>query len=104
VENKEFVHDISKVKKLGFKGAFGLGLLAGFLLIVVGALLSFTVILAIIGVPLIIAGIFAPIIAPFMYKNSYHLRCGKCNAWLLIGKNNLYTKVCRKCKTINKVS
>jgi hypothetical protein len=89
--------------KLGFKGTLGLGILAGFLLIVIGAALSVTVILAIIGVPLIIVGILAPILAPFMCKNHYHVRCGSCNAWLLIGKGNLYTKVCRKCKAINRI-
>lgn len=103
MDKKEYVFDANNVKQLGVKGAFGLGILAGFLLIVIGAALSITVILAIIGVPLIIAGILAPILAPFMYKNHYHVRCGNCNAWLLIGKNSLYTKVCRKCKTINKV-
>ena len=104
MNQKEYIHDINKAKKLGIKGAFGLGILAGFLLIVVGALLSVTVILAIVGVPLIIAGVLAPILAPFMYKNAYHVRCGTCNSWLLIGKGNLYTKVCRKCKTVNKVA
>ncbi|MEO5498932.1 MAG: hypothetical protein ABIR46_00365 [Candidatus Saccharimonadales bacterium] len=104
MDKKEYVFDANKVKKLGVKGAFELGILAGFVLIVIGAALSVTVILAIIGVPLIIAGILAPILAPFMYKNYYHVRCGNCNTWLLIGKNNLYTKVCRKCKTINKIA
>jgi uncharacterized membrane protein len=102
MDKKEYVFDANKVKKLGFRGAFGLGILAGFLLIVIGAALSVTVVLAIIGIPLIIIGIVAPIIAPFMYKNHYHVRCGNCNAWLLIGGNNLYTKVCRKCKSVNK--
>lgn len=101
---REVIIDKSKVKKLGFKGALGFSLLAGFWLAVIGAGLSFTIVLAIIGVPLIIAGLLAPIIGPMMYKNAYRIRCGACNAWIVVMKSNNYTKVCRKCKSINKIA
>lgn len=104
MEKREYVFDGNNVKRLGAKKAFAFGLLAGFWMVLIGLGLSFTIILAIIGIPLIICGVLAPILAPFMYKNAYRLRCGACNQWIILQKGNKYTKVCRKCKTINKVS
>lgn len=103
MDKREIIIDKSKVKKLGVKGALGFSVLAGFWMVVIGAGLSLTVILAIIGVPLIIAGLLAPLIGPMIYKNAYRVRCGACNVWIVLMKSNEYTKVCRKCKTINKV-
>lgn len=104
MDKREYIIDKTEVKKLGIKGALGFSILAGFWMIVIGAGLSFTVILAIIGVPLIISGLLAPIIGPIIYKNAYRIRCRACNAWLLLMKSNKYTKACRKCKAINKLS
>lgn len=103
MEKREHIIDKTSVKKLGIKGALGFSILAGFWMIVIGAGLSFTVILAIVGVPLIIAGFLAPIIGPMIYKNAYRVRCGACSAWIVLMKGNKYTKVCRKCKTINRL-
>lgn len=80
----------------------GYGIVVGLFALSAGALLSLTVVLAIIGVPLMIGAFFAPILALVHWKSRV-AKCRKCNHRILFMKAHDYTDVCRSCKSVNKL-
>jgi predicted RNA-binding Zn-ribbon protein involved in translation (DUF1610 family) len=65
--------------KGGLSGLF-LGLIAAPVLIIVGGMICLTGLGVFLGVPLIVAGICAPIIGPLLGVNALHGKCPWCGA------------------------
>jgi hypothetical protein len=83
------------------KGAFtGLffGMVAVPLFLVVGSLLTITGIGAFIGIPMIVAGICAPLIGPMLGIGALHGTCPWCNSRIgaVAGISGFYCHVCSK--------
>jgi endogenous inhibitor of DNA gyrase (YacG/DUF329 family) len=71
-------HEQAPVKG-GFSGLF-FGLIAAPVLIIAGALICLTGLGVFLGVPLIIAGVLAPLIGPVMGMTALHEKCPWCTA------------------------
>ncbi|MGB7264193.1 MAG: hypothetical protein WBC92_01690 [Terracidiphilus sp.] len=71
-------HERAPVKG-GFSGLF-FGLIAAPVLILVGGLICLTGLGVVLGIPLIVAGVLAPLIGPVMGVNAMHGTCPWCSA------------------------
>jgi len=99
-------YEINKddAQRTGVPRSILIGIGGGIAMIALGGLLSATVILLIVGVPLIIAGVFFPFIAPFFLANNFTVDCGGCNRRITLIKSRKYVGVCRSCSGINRLS
>lgn len=64
--------------KSGFSGLF-FGLIAAPVLIIVGGMICLTGLGIVLGIPLIVAGVLAPLIGPLMGVNSLRAKCPWCS-------------------------
>jgi hypothetical protein len=89
------------VEKIPAKGAFGgllLGMLVVPLLLIVGTMLCLTGLGAILGVPMIIAGILAPLLGPMIGIGAARGKCPWCGTAISAvgGITGFYCHACSK--------
>ncbi len=82
-ETHEAAHANTAHEKAPIKGAFSglfFGLIAAPVLIIAGGMICLTGLGIFLGVPLVIAGVLAPLIGPVLGVNSLHGTCPWCGA------------------------
>ena len=88
-------------EKSSMPGAFGgllFGVIAAPILLIVGIMLCLTGLGAFLGVPMIIAAIFAPLAGPVFGMGEHKVRCPSCNTRMItIADNRMhYCPTCEK--------
>jgi len=86
-----------KAPLAGAFGGFFLGALVAPMMIIVGTLLSLSIVGALIGVPMIIMGILAPLLGPQFGYGTLKGKCPWCGAAIRSGMGHAKGFYCRAC-------